>query len=276
MAHLTVLIPCKNERQHIAACIESARAVADEILVADSGSTDGTLDIVRNLGGCRIIEREFIGFGDFKNWAIPQAKHEWVFLLDADERITPELAAEIERTVPHASPHLDMYLVPRRNYFMGHEIRHCGWGTDHCQRLIRRDECRFAHHRVHERFVVPANRTGRLQGKLQHYTFGNYHDFFRKHLKYAELWARDAWDEGHRATWTSLLLRPTLRFLHLYLVQRGFLDGLAGLQTAMACACVTFIKQAYLWEWEHAKPLRVWEVEQAGDQSSESQRAKAA
>ena len=94
-AQLTVLIPCKDERRNIRACIESVQAIADEILVADSGSTDGTLDIVRDIGGCRIIEREYINSANFKNWAIPQCRHEWVLVLDADERITPKLAAEI-------------------------------------------------------------------------------------------------------------------------------------------------------------------------------------
>src|SRR5262245_65872301 len=98
MPKLTVLIPCKNERLNIKDCIESVRGIADEILVADSGSTDGTLDIVRELGGCRIIEREYVNSANFKNWAIPQAKHEWVLVVDADERVTPDLAEEI-RTV---------------------------------------------------------------------------------------------------------------------------------------------------------------------------------
>ena len=88
-AKLTALIPCKNERANIRACIESVRPLADEILVADSGSTDGTLDIVRRTPGCRLIEREFIGFSSFKNWAIPQARHPWVLIVDADERVSP-------------------------------------------------------------------------------------------------------------------------------------------------------------------------------------------
>lgn len=253
MTQLTVLIPCKDERQDIRACIESARLVADEVLVADSLSTDGTQEIARELG-CRVIEREFVGYGDFKNWAIPQARHEWVFLLDADERITLGLAAEIKRTLRAAPDHIDLYLVPRRNFFMGHEIRHCGWGTDLCQRLIRKGRCRFAHHRVHERFIVTPNRVGRLHGRLLHYTVDSYQEFFHKHLNYAELWARDAWEEGKRASWTSLLLRPVLRFLHLYVLQRGVLDGLAGLHVALAYAFVTFAKQAFLWQWEHAQP----------------------
>src|SRR6476469_2853653 len=97
-SQLTVIIPCKNERENIRACVAGARLIADEILLADSGSTDGTLEIARELG-CRIIEREYGTSGDFKNWAIPQATHEWVFILDADERITRELAEEIRAAI---------------------------------------------------------------------------------------------------------------------------------------------------------------------------------
>src|SRR6476619_3061607 len=109
---LSVLIPCKNERANIRACVDSALQVADEVLVADSGSTDGTLEIARSLG-CRIIEREYRTSGDFKNWAIPQAAHDWVFILDADERITAELAQEIRDAI--REPKHDGYWVYRLN-----------------------------------------------------------------------------------------------------------------------------------------------------------------
>src|SRR6476660_8456128 len=123
-SQLTVIIPCKNERENIATCIAGARLIADEVLVADSGSTDGTLEIARSLG-CRIIEREYGTSGDFKNWAIPQAANEWVLILDADERITPELAKEIRDTL--VEPRHDGYWVYRLNHFMGHPIRHGPW-----------------------------------------------------------------------------------------------------------------------------------------------------
>jgi glycosyltransferase involved in cell wall biosynthesis len=123
---LTVLIPCKNESHNIRDCIESVRSIADEILVADSLSTDDTLEIVRNSGGCRIIEREFIDYANFKNWAIPQATHPWVLIVDADERVTPELAVEIREILAKAPPSLDAYRMRRDNFFLGQQIRHCG------------------------------------------------------------------------------------------------------------------------------------------------------
>jgi len=106
-AKLTVLIPCRNEAANILACIESVRGVADEILVADSLSTDETLEIVRRTGCCRIIEREFVNHADFKNWAIPQAAHPWVLVVDADERMTAALAAEIREILNRDDPSKD-------------------------------------------------------------------------------------------------------------------------------------------------------------------------
>ncbi len=138
-AKLSVLIPCKDERRNIRPCIESVQPIADEILIADSGSTDGTLDIVREIGGCRIIEREYINSANFKNWAIPQAKHEWVLVVDADERVTPELAAEIQQLLANPPADKDAYWIGRINHYLGYRIKHCGWNSDDVIRLFRRE-----------------------------------------------------------------------------------------------------------------------------------------
>lgn len=252
---VTVLIPCKNERKNIRSCIEAARLVADEILVADSGSTDETMDIVREMGGCRLIEREFINYSDFKNWAIPQASHEWVLIVDADERVTPELAAEIREVLKNPPENLDGYWVYRRNHFMGHPIKYCGWNTDKVFRLIHRDRCRYRACRVHEEIEVVPERTSRLEERLVHYTYWSYDQYFSKYVNYTRWGAEDMWDEGRRTSFYRLLVRPFLRFLQLYILRRGFLDGLAGLQICMFQAFfVTFVKQARLWEMEHALP----------------------
>src|SRR5438132_4885540 len=169
MPHLTVLIPCKDEFQHIRACIESVRPIADEILVADSGSTAGTLDVVRGLGGCRVIEREYVNSADFKNWAIPQARHEWVLVVDADERVTPELAGEIQRLLA-SEPAYDGYSLRRDNLFLGHTIRHCGWNTSRLVRLFRRDDSQYEARRVHANVIVGSGKVGELVQPLMHHT----------------------------------------------------------------------------------------------------------
>ena len=139
---LSVIIPCKNEEMNISFCIESVLPVADEILVADSGSTDDTMKIA-GLYNCRIIEREYVNSADFKNWAIPQAKYEWVLIVDSDERVPPELAEEIRAVLENEDPGSDGYFIGRRNYLFGKLVKRSGWGKDSVLRLFRRDLARY-------------------------------------------------------------------------------------------------------------------------------------
>jgi len=165
---LSVIIPCKNERGHLAACVTSVREIADEIVVADSGSTDGSLAIARSLG-CRVIEREYRTSGDFKNWAIPQATHEWVLIVDCDERISSRLAAEIRAVL--AEPRQDGYRILRRNHFLGYPIRFGPWHSDRCLRLFRRDMGRYEGPSDHGDVRVTSGRVGGARG-----ADGSFHD----------------------------------------------------------------------------------------------------
>lgn len=247
MQKLTVIIPCKDERLNIRPCIESARLVADEILIADSGSTDGTLDIVQELGGCRVIEREYVHSGDFKNWAIPQAEHAWVLILDADERITNELAAEIKVHLA-SGPKLDGYWVWRQNYFLGHPIRYSGWQRDRVLRLFHRDCGRYVGDTDHAEVAINTDRVGRLNSKLTHYTYWSYDQYFRKFERYTK-WQAGVWhQQGRKPSLLKLLTTGPLRFLRGYVIQLGFLDGLPGLQLCMLHGFYSFMKQARLWE----------------------------
>jgi len=250
---LTVLIPCKDERRNIRPCIESVRPLADEILVADSGSTDGTLDVVRRLGGCRVIQREYVDSGNFKNWAIPQARHGWVLLVDADERVTPPLADEIRRLVA-GKPDADGYWIYRANYFLGHRIRFSGWRNDRVLRLFRRDLARYDDSGDHAEVAIASGNVGRLRARLRHYTYWSYDQYFRKFHRYttqqAERWHR----QGRRASRLDMLASGPLRFLRTYVLQFGFLDGVAGLQVCALTGFYSFMKRARLWELQHALP----------------------
>ena len=250
---LTVIIPCKNEEKNIRACVESVHDLADELVIADSLSTDSTLAIVRAIGGCRIIQREFLGYADFKNWAISQATHRWVLLVDADERVPPELSAEIRDILAEPRPGIDGYWIYRRNFFMGHELRYGGWNTDDVCRLIHRDRCRYANRPVHEEIDISRKRSAWLKHRLLHYSYWNYDQFFGKRVRYTRLNAGYSWAHGKRATTWSLLVRPFLRFCYLYFVRLGFLDGKVGIQACTLNAYFnTFFRQARLWEMEHA------------------------
>ena len=249
---LTVLIPCKNEAHNIRECIESLRGIADEILVADSLSTDATLEIVSEMGDCRIIEREFIDHASFKNWAIPQASHPWILVVDADERLTDELAAEIRRILADDNPSFDAYRVRFNNFFLGSPIRHCGWNRHSTIRLFRRDQCRYGAARVHERLDVDPERVGMLHGKFLHYTCISLSRWLDKQNRYTTLWAEDRFAAGHRINWPKVVAWPPLRFLHLYIIRCGFLDGVAGMLVCISSAYYTFHCYAKLWELQRS------------------------
>jgi (heptosyl)LPS beta-1,4-glucosyltransferase len=255
-ATLTVLIPCKNEAGRIRECIESARLVADEILVADSLSTDDTLEIVRRAGGCRIIEREFIDYADFKNWAIPQASHPWVLVLDADERVTEQLAAEIRETVARDDPARNAYRLRRDNFFLGYPIRHCGWNTPTVARLFRRDTCRYGLAKVHEQLEVEESKVGFLRGKLLHYTCTSLGQWIEKENRYSEVMAAEKHKAHHWTCGLGIIGIPLVRFIHLYIIRGGFLDGTPGLIVSINSAIYTFLKHSKLWHLNQAAKER--------------------
>jgi glycosyltransferase involved in cell wall biosynthesis len=231
---LTVLILCKNERANIAPCIESVRGIADEILVADSGSTDGTLEYVLSRGDCRVIEREYRTAGDFKNWAIPQARHAWVLIVEADERVTPELADEIREVLADA-PAIDAFWISRLNHLMGWPIRRTDWGRDRVLRLFRRDLCRYIGPGDHQIAQVAGKDKGfdapLLSAPLLHFTMWSWTHYLAKLSRYARMQAEQWHAAGKPPSWWKMLTRPPLRFL------RDFV----------------FMKQAHLWELCHGR-----------------------
>jgi glycosyltransferase involved in cell wall biosynthesis len=239
----------------------SAKRIADEVLVADSGSTDGTLEIARQLG-CRVIEREYRTSGDFKNWAIPQASHEWVVILDADERITAPLAAEIRREL--AAPRHDGYWIYRGNHFLGHPIRFGPWKNDRCLRLFRRDLGRYVGPTDHAEVELSRGTVGRLRERMVHYTCSSYAQYLPKIARYAEVQAGVWHRAGRRTNLAHLLFRFPLRFLQGYVWRLGFLDGAAGLQVCVLVAYLSYLKHAYLWQLQNAREWR--EVEGSSEQ----------
>lgn len=274
---LTVIVPCKNEEDNLSACIESFFDLADEILIADSGSIDRTREIALSYDKVRLIERDYITSGDFKNWAIPQAKNEWILLLDADERVTPELAQEIELVLSRG-PEADGYWIFRDNHFMGYPLN---WGdarTDSVLRLFKRDLARYEGPSDHGEVTVSTGNVDTLDGRFLHYSIWNYDQWFLKFHRYTTLQA-DQWHENGRDTsYFNLLVRPAFRFFREYILQGGILDGKAGLQLAWMAAFYSFTKQARLWELNHAKPAPCYDkaVEEDDDVSRDDGQRRAA
>lgn len=250
---LTVLIPCKNERLNIGPCIESLLPLADEILIADSLSTDNTLAIARSYPKTKVIEREYITSGDFKNWAIPQAAHEWVLIVDADERVTRELGQEIQLELSRG-PMFDGYRIFRNNYFLGHRLYYGDARNDSVIRLFRRDQGRYEGPSDHGEVRLSSGRLGTLKGRFEHYSVWNYDQLLKKHERYTKLQAQQWYAANKDTSYWKLLMRPALRFLREFILQRGFLDGKLGIQQAWLAAFYTFQKQARLWELNHAQP----------------------
>jgi glycosyltransferase involved in cell wall biosynthesis len=247
---LTVIIPCKNERAHLAACVASVREVAAEVVVADSGSTDGSLEIARALG-CRVIERDYRTSGDFKNWAIPQAAHAWVLVVDCDERITPRLAAEIRDVL--AEPRQDGYRILRRNHFLGRPIRFGPWHSDRCLRLFRRELGRYEGPSDHGDVRIASGRVGTLAAPMDHYTISSWEQWLHKLDRYSRVQAAEWHAAGRRPSYFRMLLTPPLRFFRDYILRLGFMDGAIGLQISWSAAFYSFMKQARLWELHHAR-----------------------
>ena len=247
---LTVIVPCKNEQLNIRACIESFASIADEILIADSGSTDATLEIVRQFDNIRIIERDYGTSGDFKNWAIPQATNEWVLIVDADERITKELADEITLCLSRG-PENDGYWIYRNNHFLGHRLNYGDARTDRVLRLFHRDRGRYHGPSDHGEVKIETGSVGKLESKMLHFSCWDYDQLYGKNDRYTKLQAQQWLEVGKDATYFKLLIGPMWRFFREYILQGSILDGKVGLQTAWVCAFYSFNKQARLWALNH-------------------------
>ncbi|MHC4885075.1 MAG: glycosyltransferase family 2 protein [Planctomycetota bacterium] len=244
MVPLSVIIPCCNNEEIIRECIESVKPFADEIFVVDSGSTDRTREIAAEYTD-RVVEHEYVNSATQKNWAIPQAKNEWVMIIDTDERATPELQAEI-KDLFESEPEQDGYTIHRQNHFFGAPIHHCGWERDDCLRIFQRDH-RYEDKHVHADVIVPSGKVGHLKGKLTHYTIRSWKQYMGKFDQMTTWAAEDRLQQGRSAGLFNLFLRPVFRFFKMYILRRGFLDGLPGLILCMLAAFSVFLKYAKLW-----------------------------
>jgi glycosyltransferase involved in cell wall biosynthesis len=241
---LSVIVPTFNEEATLRDCLESVR-FADEILVVDSFSTDKTLDIARTFGA-RVLQHEYVYSARQKNWAIPQAKHEWVLLIDSDERVTPGLREEILALLSSGPGH-DGYWILRANHFLGRRIKRCGWGTDKVIRLFRRDRALYEDREVHAEIDLPGPLPV-LRHPLEHHSFRSFGQYWRKIQIYSEWGAARLHREGKRAGPLEIFGRPVTRFLKMYVVRLGFLEGVHGLVLSMLGAFTVYLKYARLWE----------------------------
>ena len=234
---LSVVLITKNEASNIRDCLQSV-AWVDEIVVVDSCSADATVEIARQMGA-HVYEHDWPGFGPQKNRALGYASKDWVFSLDADERVTPELRDELEQAMRDSSA--DGYYCPRLSQFCGQFVYHSGWYPDYVLRLFKRGAGRFSDNLVHESVLLNGS-TARLKNPLLHYSYLTSADVERKVEHYSTAAAQQMYQSGKRAGWLRAALSAGWAFIRTYIVRLGILDGGAGWNIARMNARTTWLK----------------------------------
>ena len=242
-AKISVTVIAGNSEDDIRECLESVKW-ADEIVVVDSRSSDKTKQIAREYTN-RILLKEWGGYGAQKQFALDQASNEWVLSLDTDERVSDELRSEIQNILVNASPY-DGYYIPRRNYFLGRWIKHCGWYPGYQLRLFRKSKTRVNDRRIHEAFVVHGT-VGHLKSDIIHFTHPTIRATLAKVDEYSTLEAEEK--VGHkRVTVLGLVFHPFMEFLSSFLLKQGYRDGVYGLMVSMIHSLTD--AQTYMKIWE--------------------------
>ena len=238
---LSAVLITRNAASLIEPCLESL-AFADEIVVVDSGSTDGTDEIAAR-SGARVVRKEWLGFGRQKQFAVEQARNDWVLCLDADERVSAELAASIKAAL--AAPVSPVYRMARRNRFLGRWLAHGEGYPDWITRLFHRRRARWSDDPVHEH-VIAQGPIGRLEGDLLHASAESIERYIAKQNRYTTLQADALHASGKRSSALAMAASPVARFLRFYVVKLGFLDGAAGFAHIAIGAFASFLKHAKL------------------------------
>src|SRR5215472_15344686 len=250
---LSVCIITLNEEANIARTLESVRAIADEIIVVDSGSTDKTVALAQ-AHGAKVVTEPWKGFAAQKNSALAKATCDWILSLDADEEVSPELAASIQVVLKGVqSPQFTGYRMNRRNVYMGRWIKRSGYYPDPKLRLIKRGAAEFELRAVHEDMKM-AGPLGHLQGDLLHHAYPTLENFIEHANRYSSLGAQMVVEEKCRVgfSFINIVLRPLVRFLYAYVIRLGFLDGREGLLVLMTHA--SYVSWKYAKAWELSKP----------------------
>ena len=240
---LSAVLITRNAATVLEPCLESLR-FADEIVVVDSGSSDGTPEVAAR-HGARVVRKEWLGFGRQKQFAVEQAKHDWVLCVDADERVSPTLASSIQAAL--AAPVSPVYRMPRRNRFLGRWLRHGEGYPDWSPRLFDRRHARWSDDTVHEK-VLYAVSPGTLAGDLLHESAENLGRYLDKQNRYSTLAAQELHQQGRRAGLAELAFSPLVRFVKFYFFRLGCLDGLPGLVHITIGCMNSFTKYAKLIE----------------------------
>jgi glycosyltransferase involved in cell wall biosynthesis len=242
-----------NEERRLDDALKSLAGVASEIVVVDCFSTDETIRIARKYTD-RVFERAWTNYADQKNFANDKASCSWIFSLDADERLSPELRKELAE-LKKAEPDCVGFAIPRQVYYLGRWVRHSGWYPDWRVRLFRKDSARWEGEFVHENLVV-RGKIKKLRAPIHHFTYRNIHEHLARINKFSGLAAHKLYAGRKKARWYHLLFLPFFRFFRAYVWKRGFLDGFAGLVISVLTGYAVFARYAKLREiWKKGERI---------------------
>ncbi|MCK4823086.1 glycosyltransferase family 2 protein [bacterium] len=244
MTKISAIVIVKDEAGNIAECLKSL-SFTDEVVVVDSGSKDGTVEIAKKYTD-KVFITEWKGYSGTKQFALNRASGEWIFWLDADERVSPQLADEIGSAIIEDRDFAG-YMMPRKAFFLGRWIRHGGWYPGYVVRLFRKEKGTFGDERVHERLHIDGP-VGTLKEPIYHYTDNSIDHYFKKFNVYTTLAVIDLEEMGRKVSILTLLIRPIHMFIKMYIFRAGFLDGIEGLLLAVFSANYVFVKYAKFWE----------------------------
>lgn len=242
MNKLSVVIISKNEDINISECVKSA-IFANEVLVVDSGSTDDTVMLAKK-AGARVVSKKWLGYGAQKNLAINLAKNNWIFSLDADERIDKNLAFEIKLAIKKNQQ--SVYEVARKSLFVSRFMKYSGWRPDYTKRLFKKKSGKFQERLVHEHFVTNCE-IGRLKGNLIHYSYRDIETVLKKINAYSSYGANEYLGAGRRGSLFRAILHGLWAFFRTYIMRFGFLDGAEGFMLAFANAESSYYKYIKLY-----------------------------
>ncbi|MGB9696358.1 MAG: glycosyltransferase family 2 protein [Ignavibacteria bacterium] len=244
---LSVTIICKNEEKNIATCLESVKW-ADEIIVVDAFSSDKTIDIVRKYTD-KIFQNHWEGYTAQRKFALSKTSHQWVFSIDADEKCPEELKSEILDAIRH-SGEIVGYKIPRKSYFLGKWIKHCGWYPGYQLRLFKKSEAEVTNRLVHEGYEVKGD-IGYLKTAIEHYTVNSIADYMNRVNVYSTLQACEKLNR-RKVRFGDLFLRPVSSFIRQFFIQRGFLDGVYGLMVTFFDVITNMLTYMKIWEMQNS------------------------
>ena len=242
-SQVSIAIITRNEEKNIKDALDSVREF-DEIIIVDSYSTDKTMEICKEYG-TNIYQHEWEGYARQKQKAVDYASGPWVLILDADERLTPELKNEVTKKI--ADSRYDGYYIPRENYFMGKWIQHSGWWPDHTLRLFKKEVSHVEQREVHEKVIVNGS-IGYMSSPIKHYSYRTISDFVQRMDTYSTLSAKEFIHKSMVSSFGSMLVSPVLVFFKMFFLRQGFRDGIHGYVLAMLYSFYTFLKYVKILE----------------------------